>query len=176
MLKRFDVYAHPEHIGWLPSTANVSSTTGFWHRFGGKQFLEVSFAVCFALALKEWCTGHWFLAWSAANKVILMPWFVQRFHYFTYDGFTALCTCFRVFLGVAFWAHWISFAFIECNGSNWFFAHLANKMFWMPGFAQSSQSLSLNWVLAFTTDCLRHFSKSIFLYFTHWIENGKIVV
>lgn len=60
---------------------------------------------------------------------------------YAYDGFFALAACFGVFLDVAFRADRVSFAFVECNGCNWFLTHETDEMFWMPWFPQSGQSL-----------------------------------
>lgn len=62
---------------------------------------------------------------------------------YAYDRFLALAASFRIFLDVAIRADGISFAFVECYGCDWFLAHVAHEMLWMPRFAQRRQCLSM---------------------------------
>lgn len=60
---------------------------------------------------------------------------------YAYDGFMAFVANFGEFFGKAIAADWVSFAFVECDGCDWFFTHQAHKMLWMPALAQGCQSL-----------------------------------
>lgn len=78
---------------------------------------------------------------SDGTSSLVLDFGCESTNTYAYDWFFALAACLGVFLHVAIRAHWVSFAFIECNGCDWFLTHEAHEMFGMPRFTQSGQSL-----------------------------------